>query len=299
MEVVSQSIPWSSLISKPFHSFQNLNEPEWTQDDHPIQLSSFPLTNHSSAVWSHLKVILSFLCLQTTSECKQFSFDYRLTLVSGIPLGPAWTYTKVWGYLVHPEVRLGWARGMSLEWRFWSFSARLSLKWWQNEWNDVGMRFSFNNRSLGNGCRMMHFLVLASFRGRTKKDEGGRNEKSGMVFYGEYGDNFSFVLKRKYCWNDKRNPTQFFFIQKSMQYNQSNAMFANFFIHILASEEEGREKMAQPQQPKPPSPKFTMIDSKGEEFLQVCSFKAILFKIMMMKMMFMNSWSVPIAFQNI
>ena len=47
------------------------------------------------------------------------------------------------------------------------------------------MRFSFNNRSLGNGCRMMHFLVLASFRGRTKKDEGGRNEKSGMVFYGE------------------------------------------------------------------------------------------------------------------
>ena len=73
---------------------------------------------------------------------------------------------------------------MSLEWRFWSFSARLSLKWWQNEWNDVGMRFSFNNRSLGNGCRMMHFLVLASFRGRTKKDEGGRNEKSGMVFYG-------------------------------------------------------------------------------------------------------------------
>ena len=47
-----------------------------------------------------------------------------------------------------------------------------------------------------------------------------------------------------------------------MQYNQSTAMFANFFIHILASEEEGREKMAQPQQPNPP-PKFIMIDSLG------------------------------------
>ena len=46
-------------------------------------------------------------------------------------------------------------------------------------------RFSFNTLSFGNDCRMMHFLVLASFRGRTKKDEGGRNEKSGMVFYGE------------------------------------------------------------------------------------------------------------------
>ena len=46
--------------------------------------------------------------------------------------------------------------------------------------------FSFNARSFGNDCRMMHFLVLASFRGQTKKDEGERDEKSGMVFYGEY-----------------------------------------------------------------------------------------------------------------
>ena len=58
-------------------------------------------------------------------------------------------------------------------------------------------------------------------------------------------------------------------------------MFAKFFIHILASKEDGRKKMAQPQQPNPP-PQFTMIDSKGEEFLQVCSFKAILFTMMKM-----------------
>ena len=44
---------------------------------------------------------------------------------------------------------------------------------------------SFNDRSFGNDCRMMHFLVLASFRGQTRKDEGGRDEKSGMVFYGD------------------------------------------------------------------------------------------------------------------
>ena len=45
--------------------------------------------------------------------------------------------------------------------------------------------FSFSDRSFGNDCRMMLFLVLASFRGQTKKDEGERDEKSGMVFYGE------------------------------------------------------------------------------------------------------------------
>ena len=44
--------------------------------------------------------------------------------------------------------------------------------------------FSFSDRSFGNDCRMMLFLVLASFRGQTKKDEGERDEKSGMVFYG-------------------------------------------------------------------------------------------------------------------
>ena len=43
---------------------------------------------------------------------------------------------------------------------------------------------SFNDRSFGNDCRMMHFLGLASFLGQMRKDEGGRDEKSGMVFYG-------------------------------------------------------------------------------------------------------------------
>ena len=45
--------------------------------------------------------------------------------------------------------------------------------------------FSFNDRSFGNDCRMMHFLVLASFLGQMRKDDGGRDEKSGMVFYGD------------------------------------------------------------------------------------------------------------------
>ena len=51
-------------------------------------------------------------------------------------------------------------------------------------WNAKMHSSSFNDRSFGNDCRMMHFLVLASFRGQTRKDEGGRDEKSGMVFYG-------------------------------------------------------------------------------------------------------------------
>ena len=45
--------------------------------------------------------------------------------------------------------------------------------------------FSFDDRSFGNDCRMMLFLVLASFCGQMKKDEGERDEKSGMVFYGD------------------------------------------------------------------------------------------------------------------
>ena len=43
---------------------------------------------------------------------------------------------------------------------------------------------SFNDRSFENDCGTKSFLVLASFRGQTKKDEGERDEKSGMVFYG-------------------------------------------------------------------------------------------------------------------
>ena len=58
---------------------------------------------------------------------------------------------------------------------------------------------SFNDRSFGNDCRMMHFLVLASFRGQTRKDEGGRDEKSGMVFYGVSQSNqkVPFFVARK------------------------------------------------------------------------------------------------------
>ena len=59
---------------------------------------------------------------------------------------------------------------------------------------------SFNDRSFGNDCRMMHFLVLASFRGQMRKDEGGRDEKSGMVFY---GDSLDAAPRMRNAWMNR------------------------------------------------------------------------------------------------
>ena len=98
---------------------------EWTQNDKIYQNDHLPrfaiiLTsfNHSWVILNHLRAIPSFLCFQTTTEWKLFSFEYHLTMISIFPLGPVWACPRVWMFLLHPEVRLGWARGTSLEWPF-------------------------------------------------------------------------------------------------------------------------------------------------------------------------------------
>ena len=80
-----------------------------------IILTSF---NNFWVILTHLRAIPSFLCFQTTTEWKLFSFDYHLTMISIFPLGPVWACPRVWMFLLYPEVRLGWARGTSLEWPF-------------------------------------------------------------------------------------------------------------------------------------------------------------------------------------
>ena len=145
--------------------------------------------NRSWVILTHLRVVLSFLCFQTNPKRKLFSFEYRSTIISIIPLGPAWACPRVWRFLLPPEVRLSWARGTSLEWGFWSFRLIQVL-------NDDRMNGTILERRnekhfvlrsfLGNDSGTRICSRSAIILGRTRPTEWGRDEKSGSVFIGEF-----------------------------------------------------------------------------------------------------------------
>ena len=138
---------------------------------------------------THLEIIATLQSSRMTSEWQLFAFDYRLTLISIVPLGPAWACHKVWRIRLRREVRLQervWNDIMASFFVLDSSELKMMVERIKRGRNDKMWRVLFGCRSLGNDLRttFFSFRCRSGVKGRRREEE--RTKKVGCFSIGNY-----------------------------------------------------------------------------------------------------------------